>query len=168
MATPAPQSSPTTALPILVINGPSIRSYPPLFVASQNILIIGGDINARIGKNVNNKFSLHISSNRNEEHLTDFTLENRLTCLNTKFQGKKRENYGPTPTQTVLKHRNGIIAHWIARHTPRSRECLPITELSRQRYEWAYEGMQPEKPQPYTMTGPCLTARILEINIHSH
>ena len=28
-------------------------------------------------------------SSRNGEHLTDFTLENRLTCLNTKFQ--KRE-----------------------------------------------------------------------------
>ena len=45
--------------------------------------------NAQIGKNVNQKFSLHNSSNRNGEHLKEFTLENRLTCLNTKFQ--KRE-----------------------------------------------------------------------------
>ena len=46
-------------------------------------------MNAQIGKNVNHKFSLHNSSNRNEEHLTDFLLENRLTCLNTKFQKRK-------------------------------------------------------------------------------
>ena len=55
----------------------------------KHIFIIGGDINAQIGKNVNNKFSLHDSSNRNDEHLTDFMLENRLTCLNTKFQKRK-------------------------------------------------------------------------------
>ena len=43
-------------------------------------------MNAQIGKNVNNEFSLHNSSNKNGEHLTDFMPENRLTCLNTKFQ----------------------------------------------------------------------------------
>ena len=55
----------------------------------KHVLIIGGDINAQIGKNVNNIFSLHNSSNRNGEHLTDFMLENRLTYLNTKFQKRK-------------------------------------------------------------------------------
>ena len=39
--------------------------------------------------NVNIKFSLYNSSSRNVEHLRDFTLENRLTCLNTKFQERK-------------------------------------------------------------------------------
>ena len=48
-------------------------------------------MNAQIGKNVNHKFSLHNLSNRNGQHLTDFTLENRLTCLNTKFQNRKRK-----------------------------------------------------------------------------
>ena len=58
-------------------------------ILKHNVLIIGGDLNAQIGKNINHKFSLHDLSNRNGEHLTDFTLENRLTCLNTNFQ--KRE-----------------------------------------------------------------------------
>ena len=58
-------------------------------IQKHNILIIGGDTNAQIGKNVNHKFSLHNLSNRNGEHLIDFTLENRLTCLNTKFQKRK-------------------------------------------------------------------------------
>ena len=57
-----------------------VRSIP-----KHNVLIIGWDMNAQIGKNVNNKFSLHDLSNRNEEYLTDFTLENRLPCLNAQF-----------------------------------------------------------------------------------
>ena len=97
MATPAQQSSPATTLPMLVkklTSSPFIyqMSYPPLFVASRNnVPVIGGDINAQIVKTVNHKFSLHNSSNRNGEHVTDFMLENRLTCLNTKFQKRKRK-----------------------------------------------------------------------------
>ena len=71
-------------------------------ISKHKVLVIG--MNAQIGKNVNHEFCLHNSSNRNGEYLTDFTLENRLICLNTKFQ-KGRENYGPTPTQIILKHR---------------------------------------------------------------
>ena len=52
----------------------------------KHILIIGGDINAQIGKiDKNNKFCLHNLSNGNGEYLADFSLENRLACLNTKF-----------------------------------------------------------------------------------
>ena len=58
-------------------------------IPKHNVLVIGGDINAPISKNVNHKFILHNSSNRNGEYLTNFTLENRLTCLNTKFQKRK-------------------------------------------------------------------------------
>ena len=61
-----------------------VRSIP-----KHNILVIGGDMNAQIQKNGNHKFSLHNSSNRNGHQLTDFTIENRLTCLNTNFP--KRE-----------------------------------------------------------------------------
>ena len=53
-------------------------------------------MNAQIGKNRNNKYSLHNTSNRNGQHLIDFMIENRLTCLNTNFQ--KRE--GKLWTQT--------------------------------------------------------------------
>ena len=52
--------------------------------------------NAQIGKNVNHKFSLHNLSNRNGEHLTDFMLENRLTCLITKFQKRKGKQWACT------------------------------------------------------------------------
>ena len=46
-------------------------------------------MNAQIGKNINNKFSLHDSTNRNVKYSKDFTQKNGLTCLNTKFQKKK-------------------------------------------------------------------------------
>ena len=58
-------------------------------IPKHNVFIIGGNMNAQIDKSIRHKCSLHNSSNRNGEHLTDFTLENRLTCLNTKFQKRK-------------------------------------------------------------------------------
>ena len=61
-----------------------VRSIP-----KHNVLIIGGDMNAKIEKNGKHKYSLHNSSNRNGQHLTNFTIEIRSTCLNTNFQ--KRE-----------------------------------------------------------------------------
>ena len=61
-----------------------VRSIP-----KHNMLVFGGDINAQIGKNGNKKYSLHNTSNRNGQHLTDFMIENRLACLNINYQ--KRE-----------------------------------------------------------------------------
>ena len=61
-----------------------VRSIP-----KHNMLVIGGDMNAQIGKNGNNKYSLHNTSNRNGQHLTDFIIENRLACLNTNYQKRK-------------------------------------------------------------------------------
>ena len=58
-------------------------------ILKSNLLVIGGDMNAQIGKTRNNKYSLHNTSNRNGQHLTDFMIENRLACLNTNYQ--KRE-----------------------------------------------------------------------------
>ena len=62
-------------------------------IPKLNILVIGGDMNAQIGKNVNYEFSLLNSLNRNRKHLTDFTQENRLTCLNTKFHSVLQGTY---------------------------------------------------------------------------
>ena len=55
-----------------------VRSIP-----KHNVLVIGGDMNAQIGKN---RYSLHNKSNRNGQQLTEFVMENRLTCLNTNYQ----------------------------------------------------------------------------------
>ena len=58
-------------------------------IPKHNLLVIGGDMNAQIWKNGNNKYGLHNTSNRNGQHLTDFMIENRLTCLNTNYQKRK-------------------------------------------------------------------------------
>ena len=62
-------------------------------ILKHNVLVIGGDMRAQIGKSRNHKFNLHNSSNRNGQHLTHFTIENRLTCLNTDFTRKPSESY---------------------------------------------------------------------------
>ena len=82
-------------------------------ILKHNVLIISGNMNVQIGKNINHKFSLYNSSNRNGEHLTDFKLENRLTCLNTKFQKRKGKlwTYTYSNNTTSSSIRNGIIAH---------------------------------------------------------
>ena len=74
-------------------------------ISKHNVLVIGEDMNAQIEKNGNNKYSLHNTSNRNGQHLTDFMIENRLTCLNTKFQ--KRE--GKLWTYTYANHNKARI-----------------------------------------------------------
>ena len=74
-------------------------------IPKQNLLIIGGDMNAQIEKNRHNKYSLQNTANTNGQHLTDFMIENRLTYLNTNYQKKERENYGPTHTRTTVKRR---------------------------------------------------------------
>ena len=50
---------------------------------------------------------LHNSTNRNSKHLRDFTLENGLTCLNTKFQKKKEKlwtNTYPNNTKAQIDY----------------------------------------------------------------
>ena len=94
MATPAQQSPPATALPTLMKkrnSSPSITSYSPLFVASRNTTfsLLVETWMSKLVKGQKGKFSLHYSSNRNGGLLADFTLENRLSCLNTKFQKRK-------------------------------------------------------------------------------
>ena len=89
--TPKQQLSPATALPMLAKKTKFWRRsiLPSSSIPKHNLLVIGGDMNAQIGKNRHNKYSLHYASNRNGQHLIDFMIENRLTCLNTNFQ--KRE-----------------------------------------------------------------------------
>ena len=72
-----------------------VRSIP-----KHNLLFIDGDMDAQIGKNGNNKYSLHNTSNRNGQHLTDFMIENRLTCHNTNYQKKE----GKLWTYTYTRH----------------------------------------------------------------
>ena len=66
---------------------PTIMIYL-LHIPKHNVLIIGEDMNALIGKYKNDKFYLHKSPNRIDEYLAKFSLKNRFVYLNTKFQQK--------------------------------------------------------------------------------
>ena len=88
MATPEQQSSPATNVSE---ETEQVAFYDELSslvrrIPKHNLLVIGGNMNAQIGKNENNNYSLHITSNRNGQHLTDIMIENRLACLNTNYQ----------------------------------------------------------------------------------
>ena len=103
-----------------------VRSIP-----KHNVLVIGGDMNAETGKNVNNKFSLQNSSNKNGEHRTDFTLVNSLTCLNTKFQKRKRKLWTYTFAKNTKAQTDYILINkiWnisaLNSEAYSSFECLP-------------------------------------------
>ena len=55
-------------------------------IPKQNMLVIGGDFNAQLGKLNNSKFSYHTNANRNGNMLHNFINENNLIYLNTHFQ----------------------------------------------------------------------------------
>ena len=71
-------------------------------IPKDNILIIGANRNAQIGKDEKIKFCLCNLLNRNGKYQLDFSLKDSLSCLSTKFH--KEKNYGPTPTHIKLKH----------------------------------------------------------------
>ena len=113
-----------------------VRSIP-----KHNVLIIGGDMKAQIGKHVNNKFCVHNSSNGNREHQTGFILENRLTCLNSKFRKRKGKpwTYSDANNAKALIDYLPLNKKW----TNSALNCKayssfegvsPTTQLSRQRY----------------------------------
>ena len=70
-------------------------------ILKHNILVIDGDMNAKIGKNGHHKFSLHNSSSRNGQHLIDFMIENRLTYLNINLQRREGKLWTYTYTNNT-------------------------------------------------------------------
>ena len=74
-----------------------VRSVPKHYV-----LVVGGDMNAHIGLSDGHKHCYHDATHRNGEHMFNFTNENGLVCLNTRYQ-KMKGNYGPSLILTEPK-----------------------------------------------------------------
>ena len=53
------------------------------------LTIIGEDFNAKIGYTESNNRSFHLDTNRNDQHLLDFTTEWRLFNLNVQYTKRK-------------------------------------------------------------------------------
>ena len=73
-------------------------------IPKHNMLVIGGDMNAQIGKNRNCKYSLHNTSNRNGQHQTDFLIENRSTCLNANYHKREGKLWTYTSSSSSSCH----------------------------------------------------------------
>ena len=76
-------------------------------IPKHNVLVIGGDFNAKVGNSDEYKFSFHETSNRNGKMLTEYLKENKLTCLNTRFQkknGKRWTHTYPTGAKAQLDY----------------------------------------------------------------
>ena len=72
-------------------------------------------MDAHIGKDKTYKFCLRNLSNRNGEYQTEFSLKNRPTCLNTKFQKRDRKLWTYTDTNNVKAQIDYILINkkWI-------------------------------------------------------
>ena len=79
-------------------------------VPAHNVLIITGDVNARLGKEHVN-FPFHEETNRNGEYLVDFIQEKGLICVNTKFQKNKSRQWTYMSPQG-LKYQLDYILVW--------------------------------------------------------
>ena len=75
-------AQPSADLPMLVMNWMSQPSFTQ-HIPKHKFLIISGDRNSQRSKDENNKFGLY--NQQNSEYRADFSLENSLSCLNTKF-----------------------------------------------------------------------------------
>ena len=143
-----------------------VRSIP-----KHNVPIIGRDVNAQIGKDKTNKFCLHNLSNRNREYLTDFSFENRLTCLNTKFQKREGKLWtypysenSETQIDYILINKKWIYSALNCEVFFFLKEYLSITELPHQRNAWVYAVIRLKQSKQAT-TGPHLPTEMSAMNM---
>ena len=111
-------------------------------------------LSVSIGKYDNNKFCVLNLPKGNDGYLADLSFENRLTCLNTKFQ-KGRENYGPHHhhhhvmplawiSQTLSRHFSlSFIASGRSSglHPVSSQNCCMYIRAGRPAFERPYVGV---------------------------
>ena len=114
----------------------SMMSYPFSFrsIPKHKVLIFGGDMKAQIGKNGNHKFSLYNLSNRNGQHLIDFTIENRLTCNNWNFQ--KREGKLCTTGEERNTYSNDVYENFVNANLESAAEYIPAKQRTKSRVPW--------------------------------
>ena len=86
------------------------QSYRAPYIPKQNVLNIGGDMNAQIGKDENYNFCFYNLPKKMA--ITQQIFHSRTVFLALTINSKKRwENYGPTLTQITLKQ-DLIIFSW--------------------------------------------------------
>ena len=78
-------------------------------IPKHNVLVIGGDFNAHLGKENGYKYSFHITTNRNGNMLKNVIHENNLLCLNTHFQKRSGQLWTHTSPNNFKSQIDFII-----------------------------------------------------------
>ena len=133
-------------------------------IPKHNVLIIREGMYAQIGKSVNHKFSLHNLSNVNGEHLTDFTLENRLTCVNTKLQKRKGKLWTNTYANNAKTQIDYILMNKKRINSALNCEAYSSFEGVSSYHRIITSKIRRKQPKSHTITGRCLTIKIFVIN----
>ena len=100
-------------------------------VPAHNFLLVAGDFNAKLGAD-DAKFTYHLETNRNGDHLVHLAQEFSLLAANTRFK-KVRTIYGPLSIQIAVEPnltllwfvRNGRIASKTVEHI----HLFPLLDL---------------------------------------
>ena len=82
---------------------PAIVKQVPI----HNVLIIAGDFNAQLGSDLGHRFSHHQNTNRNGKLLNNFITQNKMVCLNTKYQKRTEKHWTftyPNGTRSQLDY----------------------------------------------------------------
>jgi exonuclease III len=72
-------------------------------IPKHNVTILGGDFNAKLGHDKGHTHSFQTETNRNGSHLIDFLNENKMICINTKFQKRRGKKW-------TFSYPNGVKA----------------------------------------------------------
>ena len=149
-----------------------VTFYDELFslvcsIPKHNMLVIGGDMNAQIGKNGNNKYSLHNTSNRNGQHLTDFMIENRLACLSTNYQKREGKLWTYTYANNIKAQIDYVLINKKWKNSAMNCEAYSSFEgvstdhrIVTAKIRLSLQKMPNEQRPPNTMTGPYWTTEI--------
>ena len=145
-----------------------VRSIP-----KHNLLVMDGDMNVQIGKNRNNKYSLQNTSNSNGQHLIDFMIENRLTCLNTNYQKREGRLWTYTYANNSKAQIDYVFINRKWKNSAMNCEAYSSFEgvssdhrIVTAKVRLSLRKTPHEQRKLSTMSGPYLTTEILETNMH--
>ena len=113
-------------------------------IPKHNVLIIGGYMNAQIGKNGRNRHSFHNTSNRNGQHLTEFMMENRLSSSSSSCRASSMDIPDPHSLHVSLLFIASGRSSGL--HSVSSHSCFMYVRASRRAFDWPYAGVHGSAP----------------------
>ena len=97
-------------------------------IPKHNVTIIGGDFNAKLGRNNGFIHSFHEESNRNGKLLNNFLMESNMVCLNTLYRKRSGKKWTFTYPNGINAQIDFLLINkkWL----DSSLNCEPFTSFS--------------------------------------